>query len=122
MTPARASGARERGGGPQRGRLLDFTQYRIEQALRQRTRYRYVEPRVLPEAQGFRIESPCCSRNVDPAGGLIDIAWLVRDGAGTWGLHARDHVAGRWVLNRESASLADLLDTLCVDAEREFWP
>ena len=51
---------------------------RIERALGRRERYRYVTPQVIPdeEEHGYRIESPCCSRNVEPSGGIIDIALL----------------------------------------------
>jgi len=104
------------------GRLLDLTQRQIEQALRERTRYRYVRPRVLREGLGFRIESPCCSRNVDPNGGLIDIAWLTCDEDGIWHLSARDHTSHQWTLQHESTDLAELLDALCIDRERVFWP
>jgi len=119
---------------PAAGRVLDFMQRRLERALRQRVRYRYVRPRVLREGEGFRVESPCCSRNVDPAGGVIDIALLSpaapHDARGRraakaprgWRLHARDHVAGAWVLQHESERLDELLDLLCVDAQRVFWP
>ncbi|WP_454720211.1 MULTISPECIES: DUF3024 domain-containing protein [Cupriavidus] len=116
--PAPAHAAQDAGS---RG-VLDLTRYRVERALRQRTRYRYVQPRVWREAQGLRIESPCCSRNVDAAGGLIDIAWLERDSEGQWCLHARDHAAQRWVLRQRCAELAPLLDVLCVDADRVYWP
>ena len=122
MNAARASGAGRRGGGRPDGQLVDFTLYQIGRALRQRTRYRYVQPRVVRAEQGFRIESPCCSRNVDPEGGLIDIAWLLQDEAGIWQLHARDHAAGCWNRLHTSAALSELLDTLCVDTERVFWP
>ena len=119
---------------PAGGRVLDFMQRRLERALRQRVRYRYVRPRVLREGEGFRVESPCCSRNVDPSGGVIDIALLVpvaaldaRGSSGAraargWRLHARDHAARAWVLHHESAQLDELLDLLCVDAQRVFWP
>jgi hypothetical protein len=73
MTQGRAAPGR---GQP--ASVVDFTQRRIERALRERARYRYVSPRVLRDADGFRIESPCCSRNVDPGGGVIDIARLAR--------------------------------------------
>ncbi|WP_059410650.1 DUF3024 domain-containing protein [Cupriavidus basilensis] len=123
----RDAGAGGRGVGSDSGEggeggVLDLTRYRVERALRQRARYRYVRPRVLREAQGLRIESPCCSRNVDATGGLIDIAWLARDGEGQWCLHARDHAARCWVLRQRSVELAPLLDALCVDAERVYWP
>jgi len=114
------------------GQLLDVTRLRLERALGQRVRYRYVQPRVLREGEAFRIESPCCSRNVDPAGGVIDIALLQPcsssgSGSGTprphgWQLHARDHARAAWVLRHEGAPLDELLDLLCVDADRVFWP
>ncbi|QXE07222.1 hypothetical protein BJG93_35930 [Paraburkholderia sprentiae WSM5005] len=108
--------------GLRAGRPLDLTQRQIEQALRERTRYRYVQPRVLRDGQGFRVESPCCSRNVDANGGMIDIAWLTRDEDGMWHLSARDHASHRWMPQQESTDLAELLDTLCIDRERVFWP
>lgn len=119
---------------PANGRVLDFMQHRLERALRQRVRYRYVQPRVLREGDGFRIESPCCSRNVDPGGGVIDIALLVPGASRTlseqppdkvvqgWRLFARDHANGAWVPQHESGQLDELLDLLCVDAQRLFWP
>ena len=56
----------------------EFDHKRIERALDQRERYRYVAPQVIADEDehGYRIESPCCSRNVEPAGGIIDIALL----------------------------------------------
>ncbi|CAB3671153.1 DUF3024 domain-containing protein [Paraburkholderia rhynchosiae] len=108
--------------GLRAGRPFDLTQRQIEQALRERTRYRYVVPRVLRDGQGFRVESPCCSHNVDANGGLIDIAWLTRDEDGMWHLSARDHASHRWMPQHESTNLAELLDTLCIDRECVFWP
>ncbi|HEY4801879.1 MAG TPA: hypothetical protein VIH96_04585 [Paraburkholderia sp.] len=102
--------------------VADFTLRQIERALRNRVRYRYVHPRVTREPEGYRIESPCCSRNVDPAGGVIDIAWLARGADGLWHLHARDHAMRRWVQQCASEDLPALLDVLCVDAARVFWP
>jgi hypothetical protein len=101
---------------------VDFIRIRIERALAQRARYRYVQPKVLREERGFRIESPCCSRNVDASGGVIDIALLTRDKSGRWHLHARDHAARRWRLHRAGADLEALLAVLCQDADRIFWP
>src|SRR5665647_817969 len=49
------------------GHARDFMLHRLERALRERVRYRYVQPRVLREGESFRIQSPCCSRNVDPS-------------------------------------------------------
>lgn len=102
----------------------DFMIYRLERALRERVRYRYVEPLVLREGQSFRIQSPCCSRNVDPSGGLIDIALLTPGAAGAagWSLSARDHASGTWVQRMGDAPLDTVLDALCVDSERQFWP
>ncbi|ABE34512.1 hypothetical protein DR64_6759 [Paraburkholderia xenovorans LB400] len=117
-----AQEAAPRRGSLHTGGLFDLTLRQIERALRERTRYRYVSPRVLREGQGFRIESPCCSRNVDTTGGVIDIAWLTRDEDGVWRLSARDHALHRWMLQHESTDLAELLDALCIDRERVFWP
>ncbi|MDR2129260.1 MAG: hypothetical protein LBP52_09390 [Burkholderiaceae bacterium] len=106
--------------------------HRLERALRQRVRYRYVKPRVLREGDGLRIESPCCSRNVDAQGGVIDIALLLPVGgdehqgsgqaAQLWRLFARDHAAGGWVLQHESERIDDLVQLLCTDARRVYWP
>lgn len=121
---------------PPGGWVADFTRHRVERALRQRARYRYVKPRVLREGDGLRIESHCCSRNVDPSGGVIDIALLrpaaesgaLPPGAGLsvaqfcWSLYVRDHSRGAWSLAREAAALDELLDLLCTDPDRVFWP
>jgi len=104
------------------GQVLDFMQRYLEHALRQRQRYRYVQPRVWRQGDALRIEAPCCSRNVDPAGGVIDIALLAPLTGGGWALHARDHAADNWLLQQESAQLCELLDLLCVDTQRRFWP
>lgn len=115
------------------GLVHDFTQIRLERALLQRVRYRYVQPRVVREGETFRVESPCCSRNVDPDGGVIDIALLVpraehpggdaSPGAATkgWRLCARDHASATWVPKFEHDRLDELLDLLCVDNGRQFW-
>ena len=55
----------------------DFDRKRIERALKARKRYRYVTPRVAAVTDGYRIESPCCSRNIDPDGGVVDVALLL---------------------------------------------
>jgi len=102
--------------------VLDLIQHRLQRALRMRQRYRYVTPRVSAEGSGFLIQSPCCSRNVDPLGGLIDIALLAPMAGGHWRLSSRDHVAGCWVERLRDLPLDVLLDALCVDAERAFWP
>ena len=95
---------------------------RIERALEERARYRYVTPQVLPVAGGYRVVSPCCSRNVDAEGGEIDIAWIeYQAGSGAWRLHCKDHPHGEWALHTEGLRLQDLLQVLNEDSERVFW-
>jgi len=103
------------------GPVVDLTRARIERALRQRSRYRYVQPRVEPEGAGWRIVSPNCSRKVDPAGGDIAIAWLVPGPPGQWRLHAHDDARGGWMLRASSLTLAQALDRVCADPAREYW-
>lgn len=93
----------------------------IVDALRRRSRYRYVQPVVVRAGRGWRVVSPCCSRNVDPDGGVIDIAWL-EPFSGGWRLYAHDHAESRWLLQDEAPQLSDVLDVLCVDTARVFWP
>lgn len=100
------------------GFMLPF----IERALKDRVRYRYVQPKVVHEGEGFRVEAPCCSRNVNPDGGVIDIALLTPAHDGRWSLQVRDHAAGCWAPYADGLSLGEALDTVCVDAERKFWP
>lgn len=104
------------------GQVHDLLQHRLERALRERVRYRYVQPNVLIEGSSYRIQSPCCSRKVDPTGGVIDIALLVRHDDNSWCLCSRDHAANTWVARFQNESLDELLDLLCVDTERQFWP
>lgn len=104
------------------GVVVSLEQARIQRALRERVRYRYVQPQVLRKGRGWRVLSPCCSRNVDPHGGVIDVAWLQRLPHGGWRLHARDHARGEWVRHSESEQLAELLDAICLDPDRLFWP
>jgi len=107
---------------PVSGQVHDLMQHRLERALRQRVRYRYVQPSVLREGESFRIQSPCCSRNVDPDGGLIDIALLVPDKWGRWCLCSRDHASATWVARFQNQPLDTAMDLLCVDSDRHFWP
>lgn len=113
------------GAGGSGGNIVDLAARRIErtieQALRQRSRYRYVQPRIAREGLGWKIVSPNCSRNVDRDGGEIDIAWLVPCNEGGWLLYARDHVEGCWRLLRCEPALEPLLEHLCADPAREFW-
>jgi Protein of unknown function (DUF3024) len=103
-------------------RIHDLDRVRIERALRQRARYRYVQPTIAPaDDGGWLITSPCCSRNVDPHGGIIPIAWL-EPHDGVWTLYARDHVHDSWLVHHEARNLKELLDEVCVDPLRVFWP
>ena len=103
---------------------------RIEVALEARSRYKYVQPRVLREGEGWKIVSPNCSRNIAPDGGEIDIAWLVPVPShdpglpglpSAWLLHARDHARACWTLKLRAATLADALARLVADPAREYW-
>ncbi len=93
---------------------------RIERALKGRQRYLYVEPAVVPVAGGYRVESPCCSRNVDPDGGIVDVA-LIQFREGDWRLFRKDHTGGTWAFHSNYPRLGDLLELLNVDADRLFW-
>lgn len=94
---------------------------RIERALERRARYRYVVPTVIPQPHGYRISSPCCSRNVDPVGGNIDIARLeYDDSAGAWNLYSKLHERHEWLL-QATGRLHDLLELLNADPQRIFW-
>ncbi|MEW6168757.1 MAG: hypothetical protein AB1651_13830 [Pseudomonadota bacterium] len=100
--------------------VADVTQRRILRALNERSRYRYVKPEIAPEGEGWKISSPCCSRRVDPEGGVIDIAWIEPIGQG-WRLHARDHAQARWQPVLDARRLQTLLERLRLDPFREFW-
>lgn len=101
----------------------EFDRKRIERALAARSRYRYVAAVVRVVAGAYRIESPCCSRNIDPDGGLINVA-LLEPAAGPtpWLLYRPDHKLERWVLHGRYARLDDALEELRLDVERLFWP
>ncbi|MGJ4932531.1 DUF3024 domain-containing protein [Bradyrhizobium sp. HKCCYLS2038] len=95
---------------------------RIERALQSRKRYRYVEPTVLPVDEGYQVRSPCCSRNIDKDGGVIDVALLRHDPAKTiWKLFRRDHAQGIWELHSVHQRLTAAVDELNADPERIFW-
>ena len=106
---------------PTSAQVLDLVVRRVERALKERVRYRYVQPLVLHEGESYRIQSPCCSRKVDPSGGLIDIALLVPHADGHWCLCSRDHANSTWEPRHQDTSLEVLLDLLCVDSEHQFW-
>jgi len=114
--------------------VCDLIAHRVQRALAERVRYRYVQPRVWRDGAAFRVESPCCSRNVEPEGGVIDIALLLPPGTAgdpdtardpnvnQWRLYARNHAQGRWQLHEQAAQMDALLDLLCLDPQRVFWP
>ena len=120
--PGEASATVTPDGSVPPSQVVGFMRPLIERALKDRVRYRYVRPKVLHEGGGFRIEAPCCSRNVNADGGVIDIALLTPAADGHWALHRRDHAAGAWVAWADGLSLGEALDAVCVDAERTFWP
>jgi hypothetical protein len=100
----------------------EVDQKRIERALGARARYRYVNPEVWAEEGGYRIQSPCCSRNIDKSGGVIDIARLeYMAESQAWRLYRKDHGRGEWQLYREFIALNALLQFLNQDPERIFW-
>ena len=118
----RTRDARPGQGGQAGSAVASLDARRIENALRERSRYKYVRPQVLREGLGWKVVSPNCSRNIDPDGGEIDIAWLVPDGpGGGWRLFSRDHANGCWSMRHQEATLAAVLAHLCADPRREFW-
>ena len=93
---------------------------RIARALKQRERYQYVSPGVQAVAGGYRVVSPCCSRNIDQAGGPIDIAHIEWAG-GVWTLYSRDHEGKRWLMQLQASRLDRLMACLNEDRQRVFW-
>jgi hypothetical protein len=95
---------------------------RIARALAARKRYRYVSPDVRAVTGGYLIQSPCCSRNIDADGGVIDIALLHHDATGgTWKLFCKDHKSGNWEFHSVHQRLNSVTDELNADPERVFW-
>jgi hypothetical protein len=100
----------------------EFDRRRIERALRERKRYRYVSPSVLAVASGYRIVSPCCSRNIDADGGVIDVALLQYcDDVDQWDLYRKNHSLNNWEVQKRYTRLTELLDGLREDPDRQFW-
>lgn len=96
---------------------------RIVRLLERRARYRYVMPMVEVCENGYLIQSPCCSRNVDAEGGVIDIARIEYDAKlNAWKLHRKDHVNGCWQFHGLTQRLSEAVDYLAQDPAREFWP
>jgi len=100
--------------------VVSLDRVAIARALAARHRYKYVQPRVEPEADGWKVVSPNCSRSVDAGGGDIDIAWLRRDARG-WTLYARDHALAAWLPKLSERPLVQALALLCEDPNRDFW-
>ena len=71
----------------------DLDRKRIERALKSRKRYRYVTPSVTTTIGGYQIESPCCSRNIDRDGGVVDVALLLHERRAARGARSRDVVS-----------------------------
>lgn len=101
--------------------LSIFERKQIELAIRKRKRYKYVHPTVRLVPQGILVESPCCSRRIDPAGGTVDIALLKHLPSGDWHLFRKDHSTPAWKLHSIHERLADLLEPLKNDPGRVFW-
>ncbi|WP_341674844.1 hypothetical protein [Niveibacterium sp. SC-1] len=99
----------------------ELVRRRVMRALRSRQRYRYVAPEVSFGSSAWFVRSPCCSRNVDQAGGVIDIA-RIEHSDGSWLLYNRDHAEQLWVMHGRHGSLGALMGVLCADEERCFWP
>lgn len=100
----------------------EFDLKRIERSLKNRKRYRYVTPEVRAIESGYEIVSACCSRNIDPDGGVIDITrieYLNLEQA--WCLYRKDHKSGTWIRYGEYEALNQILDLLIEDPDREFW-
>lgn len=95
---------------------------RIVRLLAGRARYLYVMPVVDMCGNGYRIQSPCCSRKVDAAGGVIDIAWLEYETQlDAWKLYRKDHTLGRWEFHLIEQRLSGVMDYLNWDPAQVFW-
>ncbi|WP_177198538.1 hypothetical protein [Novosphingobium sp. CF614] len=95
---------------------------RVIRAIEQRERYRYVHPTVSPVESGYLVRSPCCSRNIDPGGGEIDVAWLDwNERQRQWTLLRKDHKADCWIEDSRYARLGELLMRLNGDPQKVFW-
>lgn len=95
---------------------------RIVRLLEKRARYRYVMPLVDTCENGYRIQSPCCSRNIDADGGIIDIAMLEYDAQlDVWKLYRKDHALDRWQFHVLAQRLGEVMDCLAQDTARAFW-
>jgi hypothetical protein len=106
----------------QRCQPNEVDQRRILRLLEKRARYRYVTPLVEPTLDGYRVVSPCCSRNIETSGGVIDIALLAYDeDYQLWRLFAKDHERDEWLLYDSARQLDALMVSLIADPYRVFW-
>jgi hypothetical protein len=103
-------------------KVVGLVPARIERALVHRARYHYVQPRVEREGRGWKIVSPNCSRQVDPQGGEIAIAWFEPLRDGRWALYRRDHARAAWCREAAGLGLDDALARVCNDPLGRFWP
>jgi hypothetical protein len=95
---------------------------RIIRMLRKRARYRYVSVKVIAAAGGYVILSPCCSRTIDNAGGIIEIARIEYDEHfSLWKLFSKDHVRSEWCMRHSGQRLRQVMEKLNQDPERFFW-
>jgi len=100
----------------------EFDRKRIERAIAGRRRYRYVSPSVHMVNGGYVVRSPCCSRNIDPDGGVVDVALAqFRSAPLPWLLYCKDHDTPQWLLYATYNQLAELLADLNADPDRRFW-
>lgn len=100
----------------------EFDLKRIARMLEHRVRYRYVAPVVEPIEDGYLVVSPCCSRNIDSDGAIIDIARIKYDHPKKeWRLYRKDHQQTVWVLHSSAATLHVLIADLNEDPSRVFW-
>lgn len=107
---------------PRAAQPNELDRKRIERTLTSRKRYRYVSPDIAMVADGYLITSPCCSRNIDPDGGIIDVALLqYAPDARRWRLYRKEHSKQQWHLHAYYHRLADLLEDLNADPQRLFW-
>jgi hypothetical protein len=120
---SRRASARRAAGQPGCTQPNDVDLRRVLQALDERARYRYVAPAVEGVEGGYLVTSPCCSRNVDQEGGVIEVARMqyVQD-RDEWLLYRKDHAGGAWVLHSCNRRLSQMLAVLRDDPDRVFWP
>lgn len=95
---------------------------RIKRFLIKRERYRYVSVNVVAASGGYHVISPCCSRAINSASGMIDIARIEFDALiNQWKLFSKDHAQNAWQLRHSSVKFTPLMDFLNKDPERLFW-